>query len=259
MTPARSLRERLQSGEALVGTFVKLAGSDAAEVVAGAGFDFAIVDREHSQLSDGEARAAVRAIRALGMPALVRVPAVDRGEINRLLEAGAAGIQLSTTRSEAQVNALRMAVRYPPDGERSISLAHAQAGYGALGLADYLAASDGAHAPLAVVQLETATTDDPLAAIVAAADVAFIGTTDLLVDVGLDAGGRARAHGGDRRGGHRRGPALGRVCRRRPGGRAHGRRGRAVRGGLERPRPPALGVRGHGQGGPGGGACLTSP
>ena len=194
MTPARSLRERLQSGEALVGTFVKLAGSDAAEVVAGAGFDFAIVDREHSQLSDGEARAAVRAIRALGMPALVRVPTVDRGEINRLLEAGAAGIQLSTTRSEAQVNALRMAVRYPPDGERSISLAHAQAGYGALGLADYLAASDGAHAPLAVVQLETATTDDPLAAIVAAADVAFIGTTDLLVDVGLDpAAARERA------------------------------------------------------------------
>ncbi|HEY2790579.1 MAG TPA: aldolase/citrate lyase family protein [Gaiellales bacterium] len=187
MTPAHRLRERLQGGETIVGTFVKLPGPDAAEVVAAAGFDFAIVDREHSQLSDGEARAAVHAIRALDMPALVRVPAVDRGEINRLLEAGAAGIQLSTARSEAQVDALRMALRYPPGGERSISLAHAQAGYGALGLADYLAASDSAHAPLAVVQLETATTHDPLPAILAGADVAFVGTTDLLVDVGLDA------------------------------------------------------------------------
>jgi 4-hydroxy-2-oxoheptanedioate aldolase len=187
MTPARGLKERLQTGETLVGTFVKLGGADAAEVVAGAGFDFAIVDREHSQLSDAEARAAVRAIRALGMPALVRVPAVDRGEINRLLEAGAAGIQLAAARSAAQANALAMATRYAPAGARSISLAHAQAGYGAWGLADYLAASDGAHAPLAVIQLETATTDDPLAEILAAADVAFIGTTDLLVDTGLDA------------------------------------------------------------------------
>ena len=187
MTPAHGLRERLHAGDVLVGTFVKLAGADAAEVVAGAGFDFVIVDREHSQLSDGEARVAVRTIRALGVPVLVRVPAVDRGEINRLLEAGAAGIQLSTARSAAQVNALRMATRYPLDGERSISLAHTRAGYGALGLADYLAASDGAHPPLAVAQLETATTDDPLTAIVAAADVAFIGTTDLLVDLGLDA------------------------------------------------------------------------
>jgi 4-hydroxy-2-oxoheptanedioate aldolase len=187
MTPAHSLRERLRTGETLLGTFVKLGGADAAEVVAGAGFDFAIVDREHSQLSDGEARAAVRAIRAIGTPVLVRVPVLDRGEINRLLEAGAAGIQLSTVRSAAQSAGLAMATRYPPAGARSISLAHAQAGYGASGLADYLTASDRSHAPLAVIQLETATTDDPLAEIVAAADVAFIGTTDLLVDVGLDA------------------------------------------------------------------------
>jgi 4-hydroxy-2-oxoheptanedioate aldolase len=187
MTPAHSLRERLRTGETLLGTFVKLGGADAAEVVAGAGFDFAIVDREHSQLSDGEARTAVRAIRALGTPALVRVPVLDRGEINRLLEAGAAGIQLSTVRSAAQSAGLAMATRYPPAGARSISLAHAQAGYGASGLADYLTASDRSHAPVAVIQLETATTDDPLAEIVAAADVAFIGTTDLLVDVGLDA------------------------------------------------------------------------
>jgi 4-hydroxy-2-oxoheptanedioate aldolase len=183
-----SLRDRLAAGETLVGTFAKLAGADPAEVLAGAGFDFAIVDREHSQLSDEDARALVRAMRAAGLPALVRVPALDRGEVNRLLEAGAAGIQLSTVRSAAQTRGLRQAVRYPPAGARSISLAHAQAGYGELGLADYLAASDGSLAPLVVAQLETATTEDPLAEILTAgADVAFVGSTDLLVDVGLDA------------------------------------------------------------------------
>jgi 4-hydroxy-2-oxoheptanedioate aldolase len=183
-----ALSDRLRGGERVIGTFLKLPGPDAAEVLAGAGFDFAIVDREHSQLSDAEARAAVRTLRSLGLPALVRVPALDRGEVNRLLEAGADGIQLSTVRSAAQARGLAQATRYPPAGARSISLAHARAGYGALGLADYLTASDGGSAPLAVLQLETATTDDPLAGILAAgADVAFIGTTDLLVDVELDA------------------------------------------------------------------------
>ncbi|MGN6377590.1 MAG: HpcH/HpaI aldolase family protein [Gaiellales bacterium] len=187
MSSGRGLRERLLGGETLIGTFLKLPGPDAAEVLAGAGFDFVIVDREHSQLSDSEARATLRALRGLGMPALVRVPTLDRGEINRLLEAGAEGIQLSTTRSAAHTRGLLQATRYPPGGARSISLAHSRAGYGELGLADYLSASDTDQAPLAVVQLETATTDDPPADILAAgADVAFIGTTDLLVDVELD-------------------------------------------------------------------------
>jgi 4-hydroxy-2-oxoheptanedioate aldolase len=187
-----TLRERLAGGETLIGTFAKLPGADAGEVLAGAGFDFAIVDREHSQLSDGEARALVRTLRAAGLPALVRVPALDRGEVNRLLEAGAAGIQLSTVRTADQARGLARALRYPPEGARSISLAHAQAGYGRLGLADYLAASDGVRAPLAVVQLETAATEDPAAEILnAGADVAFVGSTDLLVDVGLDAAAAA--------------------------------------------------------------------
>jgi 4-hydroxy-2-oxoheptanedioate aldolase len=187
VTAPAPLRDRLAAGETLVGTFAKLPGADAAELLAGAGFDFAIVDREHSQLSDGEARAAVRTMGAAGLPALVRVPALDRGEANRLLEAGAAGIQLSTVRSAAQARALRGALHYAPEGSRSISLAHAQAAYGRMGLADYLAASDGARSPLAVVQLETATTDDPVADILkAGADVAFVGSTDLLVDVGLE-------------------------------------------------------------------------
>ena len=40
---AVTLRDRLAAGETLVGTFAKLAGADPAGVLAGAGFDFAIV------------------------------------------------------------------------------------------------------------------------------------------------------------------------------------------------------------------------
>jgi 4-hydroxy-2-oxoheptanedioate aldolase len=168
------------------GVFVKLASTEVIDLAAAAGFQFAVVDLEHSQLSEGDARALVRHGRASRFPTLVRVPEPDRGLVNRLLEAGAAGIQLSTVRRAADVHELRSQMSYAPDGARSISLAHPQAGYGAFSLADYLAAQR-AERPLLVAQIETGQTDDPLDAIAGAGpDVIFIGTTDLAVDLGLD-------------------------------------------------------------------------
>jgi 4-hydroxy-2-oxoheptanedioate aldolase len=168
------------------GVFLKLSSTEVVDMAAAAGFQFAVVDLEHSQLSEADARALVRHSRAIGFPALVRIPEPDRGTTNRLLEAGAAGIQLSTVRSASQVKAARSHMHYAPEGSRSISLAHPQAGYGATALANYLQEQRSAPA-LLVAQIETAETDDPLDVIAGAApDVLFVGTTDLAVDLGLD-------------------------------------------------------------------------
>jgi 4-hydroxy-2-oxoheptanedioate aldolase len=168
------------------GLFVKLATTEVIDLLVAAGFDFAVVDLEHSQLSEGDARALIRHARALGFPALVRLPELDRGTVNRLLEAGATGIQLSMVRSAAEVRALRDATRYPPKGSRSISLTHLEAGYGAVSLEAYLRSAES-RPPLVVAQIETAHTDDPLDEVLAAgADVALLGLTDLSVDLGLD-------------------------------------------------------------------------
>jgi 4-hydroxy-2-oxoheptanedioate aldolase len=175
----------LRSDKPISGLFLKLPATDVVDLAQGAGFDFAIVDLEHSQLTEGDALRLVAHGRALGFPLLVRLPQVDPGLVNRLLEAGARGIQLSTVRRADQIQALRRASRYAPHGGRSISLAHAGAGFGAVPVATYLRDT---RAPLLVAQLETARTDDPLEDILAAgADVAFVGSLDLLVDVELDA------------------------------------------------------------------------
>ena len=177
-----SLRERLQRGR-VVGTFVKLPALESVEICAPS-LDFCVVDYEHSQLSETDVLRLVRHAAALGFAAVVRIPEVDRGLVNRLLEAGAAGIQLSSVRRVAEVQALASAAAYAPAGSRSISLAHPQARYGAVPLADYVA---GAGAPLIVIQLETRETEDPPVELCrAGADVAFLGLTDLLVDCGLD-------------------------------------------------------------------------
>src|SRR3954452_7179541 len=177
-----SVRERLADGR-VTGTFVKLPALESIDVCAAA-LDFCVVDLEHSQLTEGDALRLVRHAAAIGFAAMVRIPEVDRGAVKRLLEAGAAGFQLSSVRRVAEVEALRAAARYAPEGTRSISLAHPAAGYGATPLRDYLRA---AAPPLLVAQLETRETDDDLAAICSAgADVIFLGLTDLLVDCALD-------------------------------------------------------------------------
>ena len=168
------------------GIFLKLPSTEVVDIVHRCGLDFAVVDLEHSQLSEAQARALVRHGAALGLPMVVRLAELDAGLVNRLLEAGAAGIQLSTVRTVAQIEQLRSATRYAPAGRRSVSLAHPAAAYGATALADYLA-DQRQRPPLVIAQIETAQTQDSLDALMAAGpDVAFIGSTDLSVDLGLD-------------------------------------------------------------------------
>jgi len=175
---------RVRSKERVVGTFVKLAGLEPVDLIMRAGFDFAVLDGEHSQLTDDEIGRAVRHSAVIGLPMLVRLPAVDPGRANRYLEAGAVGIQVSSIVSSEQARALRDALRYPPMGTRSVSAAQPAARYGALRLAEYVdAVAD--DPPLVVGQLETATTEDPLGQILDPLDVAFVGTTDLSVDLGV--------------------------------------------------------------------------
>ncbi len=173
------------------GVFVKLPTTEVIDLAAATGFDFAVVDLEHSQLGEVEAFRLLRHGQALAFPVLARIPSADRGLVNRLLEAGAVGLHLSTVRRASQVRELRAACRYAPDGSRSISLTHPAGRYGSLSLADYLA--EQRQGPLVVAQIETGETEDPLGEILAAGpDILFIGPADLTVDLGLD---EERLHG----------------------------------------------------------------
>lgn len=161
---------------------MKLPALESVDVARSVGFDLAVVDGEHSQLDEGAILALVRHAAAIGLPVLVRTPSRDAGTLNRMLEAGAAGIQLSTLRSVRERDALVSATRYAPDGTRSVSLAHPAADYSGIALPEYLRRSR--DFPLLVGQIETASTDDRLDEVLRGLDCAFIGSTDLSVDLG---------------------------------------------------------------------------
>jgi 2-keto-3-deoxy-L-rhamnonate aldolase RhmA len=179
--PTPDLRALLES-RPVVGTFLKLPRAEVVAILAAAGFDFVICDLEHAQIDDHECREVLLAARAEGLPVVVRVPGLDRGVINRVLEGGAAGIQLPRTRTRADSSALSDLMRYPPLGSRSVSQAQPAAGYGREPLVDYLGRSNATV--LRIGQFETADITAPLDDAVADLDVAFIGSLDLSVDCG---------------------------------------------------------------------------
>jgi 2-keto-3-deoxy-L-rhamnonate aldolase RhmA len=178
---AAQLREKLDT-RAIIGTFVKLGRREVIDILAVAGLDFAICDLEHSQITEQEAGQLILAGRACVLPVIVRVAHFDPGQVNRLLEAGAAGIQLPQMQTREQVSAFRSACKYPPEGSRSLSLAQPAASYGSEPLTEYIQRSN--REVLLVGQLESKDMERPLTALVKGLDIAFIGSLDLTVDMG---------------------------------------------------------------------------
>jgi 2-keto-3-deoxy-L-rhamnonate aldolase RhmA len=175
----------LNLGKPARGLFVKLPSTEVIDLVAASSFDFAVIDLEHSQLGDAEVFRLLRHAQALAFPALARIATAERGLVNRLLEAGAVGIHLSTVQRASEVADLRRMCRYAPGGTRSVSLTHPGGRYGGLELGEYVG-GQGAG-PILVAQIETEETADPLEEILAAGpDVVFLGVTDLAVDCELD-------------------------------------------------------------------------
>jgi len=175
------LRSRLRE-EALVGLFVKLPGFEVIDCAKNAGFDFVVIDREHSALDERTVLDQIAYGRALGLPALVRLPEVDVPVIGRLLDAGAAGVQVSDVTKREQVDTLVAATRFPPEGERGVAPSVRAGHYGRVPVSEYVHAAPD---PLLVIQVERALNREELRALLAAPiDVCFIGAVDLSANMG---------------------------------------------------------------------------
>ncbi len=120
MSGARTLKERLGRGEVCFGPFAKLTDPAAVEVLALAGFDHIIIDREHGPVSLETAQGLVRAARLRGMAPLIRVPRNDPSEILRALDLGAEGVHVPQIGSADDARRAVEACYYHPEGSRGV-------------------------------------------------------------------------------------------------------------------------------------------
>lgn len=145
-----SFRARMAVGDALYG-LQHSSGSEAMIELAGAaGFDFIMIDTEHSTLGLPQVERSVRAAEASGVVALVRVERNDPTVIGRCLDAGACGIVVPHIENAAQAREAVAAMRYAPQGMRSKTSGSRAASWG---MTDWTSYQDWANRELLFVPL----------------------------------------------------------------------------------------------------------
>jgi 2-keto-3-deoxy-L-rhamnonate aldolase RhmA len=113
--------EMLENKQLPLGIQMFTADAALIEVVGATGFDFVMLDSEHSGANPRNIEDLVRACIVAGVAAYVRVPDPHNAtDIRRALEAGAEGIFLPEIRSVDDINAAAQAAFFPPKGDRGI-------------------------------------------------------------------------------------------------------------------------------------------
>jgi len=124
-----NLKDKLRKRQLSIGSWITLAHPAIAEIMADAGFEWLVVDMEHSVITIREAEELIRIIGLKGVTPLVRLTSLDTNQIKRVMDAGAAGVIVPMIKTAEEAKKAVQAVKYPPVGIRSVGLARAQ-GYG---------------------------------------------------------------------------------------------------------------------------------
>ncbi len=122
----KNLKEKLRRRQVTIGSWITLSDPAVAEIMARVGFDWLVVDMEHSGLSTGQAQEIIRVIDLCGVTPLVRVMKNDPDIIKRFMDMGAHGVLVPLVNSKDDAQKAVEAVKYPPQGTRGVGLARAQ-------------------------------------------------------------------------------------------------------------------------------------
>lgn len=180
--PVNRLKAALAAGQTQIGLWNSLCSTIVAEALAYSGYDWLLIDSEHSPNELPNIQAMMQAM-ALGTAnPVVRPVWNDAVVLKRLLDAGAQSFLIPMVQNRQEAEAAVAAVRYPPEGIRGVALAHRGNRYGRV--ADYLAKAN--EQICVIVQIESRRAVDAAAEIAAVdgIDGLFIGPSDLAADLG---------------------------------------------------------------------------
>lgn len=178
-----SLKNKLKSNALTIGSWITLGNVSIAEILANAGFDWLVVDLEHTTISIEQAGDLIRVIDLCGVTPLVRLTSNHTDQIKRVMDAGARGIVVPTVNSVDDAVRAVAATRYAPRGTRGVGLARAHK-YGP-GFDEYLKWQ--VEGPVVIVQIEHRDALDRLESIlsVPGVDGFIIGPYDLSCSMGM--------------------------------------------------------------------------
>jgi 2-dehydro-3-deoxyglucarate aldolase/4-hydroxy-2-oxoheptanedioate aldolase len=181
--PVNQFKRAIASGRTPLGAWLSSGAPSTAEALGCAGFDFLVVDMEHTPIDVAQMVDLLRAIAGTPAQAIVRPPWNDMVMIKRAMDAGALSLLLPFVQTAEEARNAVAYTRYPPEGVRGVAGSHRASRYGLV---------DGYHMRAnaevcVIVQIETVAALDRLEEIAAVpgVDSIFIGPADLSASMGF--------------------------------------------------------------------------
>ena len=180
---ASKIKEKLRRGEVSLGSWMSMGHESIAEILASAGFDWVVIETEHTAIDVSEVLRLIMAIEGRGCIPLVRLAWNDPIQAKAVLDSGAAGILVPMVNSKADAELAVRSIKYPPLGLRGVGLARAQ-GYGQT-FKEYVEAAN--RDTLLLLQIEHIDAVNKIEEIlsVEGVDGTYIGPYDLSMSMGL--------------------------------------------------------------------------
>ena len=186
-------RTRLQvindRGDAALGLFVGSTDASVTEVAASAGFDFVVIDCEHSPMDPLAAVHHVRAAEATGILSFARIWDPSQGVVQRFLDIGCQGIVVPHVESAEQVERVVAATRLPPLGSRSTCPVVRGTGFSGEGWDEYIAWSQANTVVIPIVESAAGLKNVEEIAAVDGVDLVYLGAVDLAAELGVAVNG----------------------------------------------------------------------
>ena len=172
----------IRAGQQQVGLWITLSNAYAAEAVAPAGYDWALLDMEHSPNELASLLGQLQAFAATDTTAIVRPDWNDAVKVKRLLDLGVPGLLFPMVESIEEAQDAVAACRYPPRGVRGVAGTTRANGFGRI--ADYYSEVEKQTAIL--IQLETVQAVENALAYgeVDGVDGIFFGPADIAASMG---------------------------------------------------------------------------
>lgn len=177
-----SFKAALADGQQQLGIWHATRDTQLTEMLGGCGFDWILIDCEHTPNSEADVLAKLQALSGSATTPAVRPTCLNVAEIKRLLDVGAQTLIVPYIQSVAEAELAAAAVAYPPEGIRGVSVGARSSAYG--NVPDYFRTAR--EDICLIVQIETVEAMDRLEEIAAVPgiDGLFVGPADLAASLG---------------------------------------------------------------------------
>jgi 2-keto-3-deoxy-L-rhamnonate aldolase RhmA len=171
-------KAKLNRGETVFGSFANVPAPSTVEALGYLGFDFVILDGEHSPVDQETIENMVRAADVAGITPIARIALNQPQVLLRYLDSGCLGVEIPMVNTQEEAQRVADAVRYPPRGIRGLAGVRANEWGLTRSLGEYVKIANDEI--ICIVQIETKAAFENVKAIASLpeVDMVFVGPTD---------------------------------------------------------------------------------